>query len=243
MQAVEGEWFFYRRIRRREVQRSPASADCAGGIKREFFDPVTRYFVALALLSLSACGDRSADNGSVPIRVPLATSSAALPETASSAAPLSPLAVWTHSPSARVATYGPANAPTLLTITCEGLEQHAARLVIMRYVAADKGAEALFAIQGSKGILRLPVSAVQVGQRGSVWRGILDAGDPRAEVLLGSRLKATVPGGGELDLPPMGAAGAVVSECVVRQAQVERTSVAQTLPNLDSKPDTSPADR
>lgn len=113
----------------------------------------------------------------------------------------------------------------------------------MRYVAADKGAEALFAIQGSKGILRLPVSAVQVGQRGSVWRGILDAGDPRAEVLLGSRLKATVPGGGELDLPPMGAAGAVVSECVVRQAQVERTSVAQTLPNLDSKPDTSPADR
>lgn len=148
--------------------------------------------------------------------------------------------IWTHSPSARVATYGLPNAPALLAIACEGWDKRAARLVIVRYAPADKGAEALFAIQGSKGILRLPVSAVKIGKHEYVWRGILDAGDPRAAVLLGSGLKATVPGGGELDLPPMGAAGVVVSECGLAAAP---SAVAQTLPNRASNPETSSADR
>ena len=147
---------------------------------------------------------------------------------------------WTSSASARAAWFGPPDAPALLGISCEGWKKQAAQLVVVRYAPADMGAEALFAIQGSKGILRLPVSAVRIGKDGFAWRGILDAGDPRAEVLLGTRLKATVPGGGELDLPPMGEAGAVVSECVLAAAP---SAVAQTLPNLDSNPETSPADR
>ena len=98
----------------------------------------------------------------------------------------------------------------------------------------------MFAIQGSKGILRLPVSAVNMGKQGYVWRGVLDAADPRAGVLLGASLKATVPGGGEIDLPPMGEAGVVVSECVLAAA---RSAVVQTLPNLDSNPETSPVDK
>ncbi|QGN56192.1 hypothetical protein [Novosphingobium sp. Gsoil 351] len=183
----------------------------------------------LTSLALADCGKGNAGKDE-PIRVPLATVSAA----AKAPVATGP-AGWTHAQSARAAWFGPADAPALLAISCEGWEKHAARLLIVRFAAADKGAQALFAIQGSKGILRLPVSAVKIGKQGYVWRGILDAADPRAEVLLGAGLKATVPGGGELILPPMGVAGAVVSECV--------SAAAQTLPNRASNPATSPAAR
>lgn len=165
----------------------------------------------------------------VPVRVPLVASSATPPSLA--AGPL----IWTHAQSARAAWYGPRDAPALFAISCEGWEEQAGRLVIVRYAPAEKDAQALFAIQGSKGILRLPVSAVKIGKEGHVWRGVLGAGDPRAEVLLGNGLKATVPGGGELHLAPMGAAGAVVTECAA--------AAAQTLPNRASNPATSPVAR
>ena len=197
-----------------------------------------RLVIVLLTFAVVGCGQRD-DEGSNPIRVPLSTASAASPQASippDGSVPMS----WTYTQSARAAWYGPPGAPALLAISCEGWEKRAARLVIVRYAAADKGAEALFAIQGSKGILRLPVSAVNMGKQGYVWRGVLDAADPRAEVLLGARLKATVPGGGELDLLPMGAAGAVVSECVAAAAPAAEI---QTLPNLDSNPETSPADR
>ena len=192
--------------------------------------------LVVALQLLVACNQRDASERGATVRVPLA------------AAPTKPVAVaisptpssWTHSPSARAAWYGPPDAPSLLAISCEGGDKRAARLVIVRYAPADQGAAALFAIQGSKGILRLPVSAVKVGKQGYVWRGMLDAADPRAEVLLGNRLKATVPGGGQLDLPPMGVAGAVVAECV---GAAPPPATAQALPNLASNPETSPADR
>ena len=192
--------------------------------------------LVVALLLLAACNQRDASERGATVRVPLAAAPTKPVTVAISPTPSS----WTHAPSARAAWYGPPDAPSLLAISCEGSEKRAARLVIVRYAPADKGAEALFAIQGSKGILRLPVSAVKVGKQGYVWRGMLDAADPRAAVLLGSGLKATVPGGGQLDLPAMGAAGSVVSECMAAAA---RTATAQTLPNLASNPETSPADR
>lgn len=190
---------------------------------------------------LASCGQRESDKErSQPIRIPLAA-----PATASASA-IEPIAqslpsVWTSTPPAHQASYGQPNAPALLAISCDGAGRRAARLVIVRYAPADRGAEALFAIQGSKGILRLPVSAVNMGKQGYVWRGVLDAADPRAEVLLGTRLKATVPGGGELGLPPMGEAGVVVSECV--SAAAKPAGEVQTLPNLDSNPETSPVDK
>ena len=199
---------------------------------------VARFSVSGAILlslTLTSCGEGQKDERAAAIRVPLGTESAAAP----SPLPSGPL-VWTSSKSARAAWYGPPDAPVLLAISCEGWDNRAARLVIVRYAPADKGAGALFAIQGSKGILRLPVSAVKVGKRGYVWRGMLDAADPRAEVLLGTGLKATVPGGGQLDLPPLGEAGAVVSDCMAAAAP---PATAQTLPNRDSNPETSPADK
>ena len=203
-----------------------------------------RLAIVLLTFAVVGCGQRD-DEGSNSIRVPLSTASPASSQASippDGSVPMS----WTYTQSARAAWYGPPGAPALLAISCEGWEKRATRLVIVRYAPADKGAEALFAIQGSKGILRLPVSATDMGGRGTVWRGAMDAADPRAEVLLGTGLKATVPGGGELDLPPMGAAGAVVSECVSAAAPtigVKPTAQGQTLPNLASNPDTSPADR
>lgn len=203
-----------------------------------------RTLISMLCLIAAACGDNDRDDRSLRVALPEEGASAAFRATRAGSAGTPPVpAVWNYDTSAHAARYGPPGASPLLSISCEGWDQRAARLVIVRYAAADRGAEALFAIQGSKGILRLPVGAVKVGQQGYVWRGGLDAGDPRAEVLLGSGLKATVPGGGELDLPPMGAAGAVVSECVLRPTRDERQAVAQTLPNLASNPETSPADR
>lgn len=187
-----------------------------------------------------ACGDSDSDNRSITVALPEANASAApvLPAPAASASSVP--SIWTHAPSARAAWYGPPDSPALLALACEGWDKRAARLVIVRYAPADKGAQALFAIQGSKGILRLPVSAVNIGKAGYVWRGMLDAADPRAEVLLGNGLKATVPGGGQLNLPPLGAAGALVSECV---AAASAPAEVQTLPNRASNPATSPAAR
>ena len=197
--------------------------------------------ISMLCLLATACGNNDREDGLVRVTLPEIGSSAASRATStaltmSTSLPL----VWTQSQSARAAWYGPPNAPALLAISCEGWEKRAARMVIVRYAPADNGAEALFAIQGSKGILRLPVSAVNMGKQGYVWRGVLDAADPRAEVLLGARLKATVPGGGELGLPPMGEAGVVVSECVLAAAP---SAGVQSLPNLVSNPETSPADR
>ena len=195
--------------------------------------------MCLFLGLLAGCDGPRSDESAARVRinlgdVPARVSQNPEPAARSSIAP----AVWTYASPLHVARYGPPDS-SLLTITCEGVDQHAARLVVVRYAAADRGAQALFAIQGSKGILRLPVSVVQMGPHGYVWRGVLDAGDPRAEVLLGAGLKATVPGGGELDLPAMGAAGAVIGEC----AAAAPARPVQTLPNLDSNPETSPEDR
>ena len=171
-----------------------------------------RQWAVASTLAVAACGaSESEDRDAAPVRVPLAVASAAT----LNAIPTNPPGpyVWTHAQSARAAWFGPKDAPALLAIACEGWDKGAPRLAIVRYARADKGAEALFAIQGSKGILRLPVSATRVGDSGYVWRGELDPRDPRAEVLLGNGLKATVPGGGMIELAPLGEAATLIAQC------------------------------
>ena len=156
-----------------------------------------RLVSGFALALLVGCGEQRSEERAVPVRIDFGDVSAMSRQIADATAPtlLEP-AVWTYAQASHVVRYGPLDGAALLTVSCEGWEQHAARLVIVRYAAVDRGAQALFAIQGSKGILRLPVSAVRGGPQGYVWRGVLEAGDPRAGVLLGDGLKATVPGGG-----------------------------------------------
>lgn len=175
------------------------------------------------VLALAGCGAPVEEGEkSVPVRIPLAVASAATIG-AIPATPPGPY-VWTHAQSARAAWFGPRDAPALLAIACEGWEKGAPKLAIVRYARADKGAEALFAIQGSKGILRLPVSATRVGNSGHVWRGELDPRDPRAEVLLGNGLKATVPGGGMLELAALGEAAALIAQCAGSAAASSETA-------------------
>ena len=179
-----------------------------------------RHWVLALFLTTAACEARDGeDRQAVSVRVPLAVASAAT----LSAIPTNPPGpyVWTHAQSARAAWFGPKDAPALLAIACEGWEKGEPKLAIVRYARADKGAEALFAIQGSKGILRLPVSATRVGDSGYAWRGELDPRDPRAEVLLGNGLKATVPGGGMLELAPLGEAASLIAQCAGSAAAPE----------------------
>lgn len=179
----------------------------------------TAALIAWLPVSLAACGP--AETAPVvpldAVRVPLA------PAGAAAASSLDPRRTtgfaalqaggWTTLPGERTAVFGEPGAPALLALACEGLASGSPRLIVTRFAPAERGAEALFAIQGNRRILRLPVRSV--GLRGGVraWRGALYAGDERIDVFLGSGIAATVPGGGRLALPPMGEARAIIDEC------------------------------
>ncbi|MET0252402.1 MAG: hypothetical protein ABW203_09525, partial [Novosphingobium sp.] len=120
---------------------------------------------------------------------------------------------WTTLPGERTAVFGEPGARALLALACEGLASGAPRLIVTRYAPAERGAEALFAIQGNRRIVRLPVRAVGLRAGVRAWRGAFSPGDEQADVFLGEAMAATVPGGGRLALPAMGAARAVVDDC------------------------------
>jgi hypothetical protein len=86
-------------------------------------------------------------------------------------------------------------------------------MVVTRYAAAPVGAQALFALVGSEGILRLPVDATSVpGQRGYLWQGTLTADDARAAVLRGA-FTGTLPGAGMIKVSAGSAIGDVITRC------------------------------
>lgn len=115
---------------------------------------------------------------------------------------------WAAAPDAQVARFGePGDAP-LVSVACrEGV------LVVTRHAAAPVGAQALFALVGSEGILRLPVDATSVpGQRGYLWQGTLTADDARAAVLRGP-FTGTLPGAGMIKVSAGSAIGDVIARC------------------------------
>ncbi len=117
-------------------------------------------------------------------------------------------ATWVSSPDAAFARYGYPGEPPLLSVECR-----AGVLVITRHVAAPIGAEALFALQGSGMILRLPVDATAVpGQRGYAWQGAIAADDPSLG-LFGGAFTGTLPGGGHIAVPASDAPRDVVRRC------------------------------
>lgn len=104
---------------------------------------------------------------------------------------------------ARWASAGPdavrlsvAGQPPLLDIACR-----AGTVEVTRSAAAEVGAQALFALQGPGGILRLPVDATALpGRPGYVWQGRIDGADPRLAVF-GPAFTGTLPGGGIIRAP------------------------------------------
>jgi hypothetical protein len=192
------------------ILRTSAAAATRAGLKAPL--------ALLGLSALTACGP--SETAPVvpldPVRVALAQAGAAEP-------PLDPRGTtgfaavqpgaWTTLPGERTAVFGEGGQRALLSLACEGLASGSPRLIVTRYAPAERGAEALFAIQGNRRILRLPVRAVGLRAGVRAWRGALVPGDERADVFLGEAIAATVPGGGRLTLPAMGEARAVIDEC------------------------------
>ena len=109
------------------------------------------------------------------------------------------------------ARFGVADADPLLTLACK-----AGRLVITRPIAAEVGAGVLFAIEGPKRIVRIPLDATPVpGQRGYVWQGSMDGADASTDVFE-SAFTGTLPGGGLIKVTPGQAPRDVVHRCAHR---------------------------
>jgi hypothetical protein len=161
------------------------------------------------LLLLAACSSSAASTEPTggpedAVRVPMPVDEAS----AITARPAGVEGAWVSSPDAAFARFGYPGEPAQLSLECR-----AGTLVVTRNVAAPIGAEALFALQGSGLILRLPVDATAVpGQRGYVWQGTIAPDDPRLKLLEG-KFAGTLPGGGHIELPASDAPKAVLRRC------------------------------
>lgn len=116
--------------------------------------------------------------------------------------------VWAGSPDGQSARFGHPGETPLVSVACR-----TGVLVVTRHAFAPIGAQALFALVGSDGILRLPVDATAIpGQRGYLWQGRLAADDARADVL-GGAYTGTLPGAGMITVSAGGVAQDVITRC------------------------------
>lgn len=151
----------------------------------------TSPLAAMLLLALAACTKAGAvpDREGAPIdavRVAMPAGEAPSGGTAVEAKPQ-----WVGSPDAMFARYGTPGGAPLLSLECRG-----GVVIVSRHVAAEVGAQALFALQGAGHIVRLPVDATPVpGARGYQWQGSIAPADPGAEVFAAA-FNGTMPGGG-----------------------------------------------
>ncbi len=122
-------------------------------------------------------------------------------------------AAWAASPDARTARFGFAGQGPLLSLECR-----TGVLIVTRHIAAEIGAQALFALQGGGRILRLPVDATSVpGMRGYLWQGTLAADDPGAAIFVGG-FSGTLPGGGRIEVSASDIPRALIERCKVAPA-------------------------
>ena len=153
-----------------------------------------------ALVMLSACGTSDGEQKNAPIRIAVGSDPA---EAAMPGKIDPPEARWTVAENAKVAQYGAPDTGVLLTIACDdGVVR------VERPVGDDKGAKALLAFVGYRGILRLPVE-----NNGKAWRGALDARDPAWIAVTGGPFYATVGGGGKVITGGPGKAAPVITGC------------------------------
>ncbi|MEP7223109.1 MAG: hypothetical protein ABI673_10655 [Novosphingobium sp.] len=112
--------------------------------------------------------------------------------------------------------FGVPGGETLLTLTCERDRAGTAWLRIARHVRAEKGAQALFALEGNGRMARLPLNVVRGGPDGE-WQGLVPAKAARLDVLRGgNRIAATLPGGGTLLMPASNEPGKLLEACRAR---------------------------
>ena len=163
--------------------------------------------VAIAALTLAACSKspamptrEGAPDGAVRMAMPEGETLPGVRNGGSQAS-------WAGGSDGLSVRYGHPGEPPLVSIACrEGV------LTVTRHAAAPVGAQALFALVGSAGIMRLPVDATSVpGQRGYIWQGTIAADDSRTKVLGGS-YNGTLPGAGMIKV----SAGAPVRDLIAR---------------------------
>ncbi len=171
---------------------------------------ISRIAPALLVLMLAACSSSSAtttagvDGPVDAVRVAMPADSAPPPPARAEDAK----GAWVSVSGGAAARFGYAGEAPLLTLECRN-----GALVVTRSVAAPIGAEALFALQGSGYILRLPVDATaQPGQRGYVWQGSIAADDKRL-TLFKAKFAGTLPGGGHIEVPASDVPGALIRRC------------------------------
>ncbi len=174
---------------------------------------ISRVMPPLLVLLLAACSSSSATttagkDGPVDgVRVAMPADSPAPPAMRAPDAK----GAWASAPDAARFGY-PGEAPLL------SLECRQGSLVVTRNVAAPIGAAALFALQGSGYILRLPVDATAVaGQRGYVWQGAIPADDKRL-TLFKAKFVGTLPGGGHIAVPASEVPGGLIKRCAARES-------------------------
>lgn len=168
-----------------------------------------RVAPALLLLLLAACSSSAAttatEDGPIDaVRVAMPAEAGAPPAVHDDEAK----GAWVSAPDASFARFGFAGEAPLLSLECRQ-----GALLITRHVAAPIGAAALFALQGSGYILRLPVDATAVpGQRGYMWQGAIPADDKRL-TLFKAKFAGTLPGGGQIDVPASDVPGTLIKRC------------------------------
>lgn len=118
------------------------------------------------------------------------------------------LPAWAATADGMAARFGHPGEVPLVSVACR-----TGVLVVTRHAFAPVGAQALFALVGSDGILRLPVDATAMpGQRGYFWQGTLAADDARANVM-GGAFTGTLPGAGMIKVSAGEAARVVIARC------------------------------
>lgn len=156
--------------------------------------------VALATtMLLSACQPAAPDPGAVE-RIDLDAKVEQLPVTGG--LPSAVGAHWALAPDNKSLRFAnPAGEP-LLSLACDLPPREAPRIRFVQHAAAPPGAKALFALVGNGMVARIDMDARREGDRW-LWRGSLPADAFKLDVLTGDReVIATMPGGGEIALPP-----------------------------------------
>lgn len=170
---------------------------------------ISRVVPPLLVLLLAACTSSSATTTQGK-DVPLDAVRVAMPADSPAPAPArakDAKGAWVSAPDGS-ARFGYAGEPALLRLECRS-----GSLVVTRNVAAPIGAAALFALQGSGYILRLPVDATALpGQPGYIWQGSIPADDHRL-TLFKAKFAGTLPGGGHIEVPASDVPGALIKRC------------------------------
>jgi hypothetical protein len=164
--------------------------------------------VAFTLAACSGSGDEEPHGPKIRIALDAQDGSAPAAEVPMPGKIDPPDARWQVAPDASVARYGEPGQQPLLVLSCDDGE-----ITAVRNAPSDKGAKAVLAFVGYRGILRLRVS-----NDGERWHGSLPADDPHWIAVTGGPFYATVAGGGKIITPGPRDATRVIERCAIPEA-------------------------